>query len=307
MKSEILSKILKNILFVDETKSGKKFKKGELLEGKIVKKYKDYLIIQLKNKGLVKAYSKIPIYSEKLLLKVIKTEPTPELKIIYSSDDIEIENFKNIIFNLKKIKETIKNQKIANELFLKNEDFSNIDNFADKIKKLPQKLGLTYEKDILEKKQVLKSLKNEALKDRNIQLLNFIENFQKINNENLLFYPILFHALKDFKKGFIGIKKEKTKKNFYTILIDLELENDLNVQILIISQNNLLQLSFFSNKDIFLNEIKSHIKYLKENIEGNTDYKILGISYTISSNEEQFETLINFIHTKNISLIDIRT
>jgi len=278
MKSEILSKILKNILFVDETKSSKKFKKGELLEGKIIKKYKDYLIIQLKNKGLVKAYSKIPIYSEKLLLKVIKTEPTPELKIIYSSDDIEIENFKNII-----------------------------DNFADKIKKLPQKLGLTYEKDILEKKQVLKSLKNEALKDKNIQLLNFIENFQKINNENLLFYPILFHALKDFKKGFIGIKKEKTKKNFYTILIDLELENDLNVQILIISQNNLLQLSFFSNKDIFLNEIKSHIKYLKENIEGNTDYKILGISYTISSNEEQFETLINFIHTKNISLIDIRT
>ena len=309
MKTNIINKILKNMLFIDANsnkKSTKNFKLGEILEGKILKKLENYLLVELKNKGILKAYSEVPINSKNILLKVIKTSPNPQLQVISElPEQFELENIKNIFDNYDKFFNSLKKSKLFKAIAINDNDFNNVENLAEKIKELPKKIGLTYEKDIFDKK-FHDSLKKEALQTNDNSLLNYIETNQKLNSNMLLTFPLFLNNIKNFSEGFIGFKKNAKNKKIFTIIIDLELTNNTNIQTFIINEDKILQLSFLSNNQEILNGLKKDIIELKEKIH-NLDFNIINISFSTLNLDQQFENILNFFHLENSKFIDIKT
>ncbi len=309
MKTAIIDKILKNILFLEadsNKKPTKNFKLGEIIEGKILKKLESYLLVELKNKGVLKAYSEVPIKSKNILLKVVKITPNPQLQIISElPEEIELENIENLFSNYSKIFNSLNKTKSFKTILISNNDLNDVENLKNKIKELPKKIGLTYEKDIFEKK-FHESLKKEAFQTNNNTLLNYIETNQKLNSNVLLFFPLFFDNIKNFSKGFMGFKKNAKNKNIFTIIIDLELTNNTNVQTFIINEGKILQLSFLSNNQELLNRIKKDIIILKEKIH-NLNFNIINISFKMLNFDQQFENILNFLNIENSKFIDIKT
>ena len=289
MNIKALGNLLKDLILLEETKE---FKLGEILKGEILENLENFLIIKTAKKGILKAYTKVPIKSKKILLKVIENKPKPVLKIIHEVKDEE--NFNRIENSVKKFhlnydkvrnfaKKNLQNLLISEKNLIENPKI---------LKKIIEQFGISHENKIL-KNEFSENLKSISMLKHEHQITQLIESFQFASNENFLFFPVFFKENEIINKAIIGFKKNKIgkDKNEFSILIFLDFPENEKLKIFVQQILNSLYISFSSNSEIFLKKIEKNFKDLKRRIENLTEFKVKSINFSL---EEEINEIIDF-------------
>ncbi len=310
-----LKRLLKNeIKVLKDTKLN--IKPGEIIEGEVLKQDEKFLLVNLGKKGIIRAFSNLNfnIENKKLLFKVIKTSPSVVLKILDKKYQLT-QDLKS--FDLKNVIKTFPN--IEENLNFNNKDLQNVEKIINKLKELPQKLGLTFEKEIVENKKIsfdnlkanlIETLKSTPEHHEIKQALQYIENIQKLNNDFFFFFPIFFKS-QDLKKGALFYNnlqnKNEPEKQSFNIVMLLELSDNrvLQIDILILGKN--VSLSFICNNKNFLNMLSEQFENLSINLK-NSNFKIISTSFKMIDKLDFDKSFSNFIKIdKNENIVDIKT
>ncbi len=312
---------LKRFLSINfkDVKGKLSFKTGEVLKGEVLQQLENSLLVDLGEKGIVKAWSDVNITDKNVFLKVIQTNPEVVLKLL-SKNKQNIDLFlKN--FNLSEIKAFIDEfPKLREHIEITEKDLaknSKTNTLSKKIKELPDKLGLTFEKDLQQGKVNKDSVKFKALefiKDNidtttHKNILQFIEQNQNLNNNIQLFYPLFFKDI-EIEKGYILFKKankQNSEDKSFNIVILLDLTDSRVLQINILSLNKNLNLTFITNKENFLKVLKEDIGELSSRLK-SFEFNIMSVSFKhvagLDNNNELKDILSD---TENVNIIDIKT
>ncbi len=307
-----ISKNLLKSLFTLEHREKASFTLGEVVKGEILEKAEKWLLVNLGEKGIVKAFSDVELTNKEIFLKVISTKPEVVLKL-YNNAENDTLNFTQELSNndvAEKIKEYFPDLK--DKIFINEKDMKNPLNLKHKIIKLPENLGFDLEKSILEEDINKGSLKFKALESPNASshdILNFINHNQKINNEFQLVVPLFFQDAQ-IKKGCIVFKKkEKIKKDKqpFSIVILLDLSNNRKLQVNLTALNKELSISFLSDNSNFIRMLNKNFKMLHDALIAN-GFKILSYNFKVTSQLDNNEELMNLILENNyLNIVDIKT
>jgi hypothetical protein len=317
----ILNKINKtaliDLLEIKELKKVSQFKIGEILKGNVLEKSENFLLIDLGKKGIVKAFSELPLLNEEIFLKVIGTKPKVVLKLL---KDQHINIFKSLEnLQLEHVEEALKNNKNLHEkVLIGSNDFNNKKILAKKLANLPEQLGFTLEKELLNGKINKESLKYKLLTENDSipvksheKLTEFLTSFQKMNNQYQFIIPLIFQNNVELEKGWIAFKKKDSQKNqkgTFSIVIYLELSNNRKLQVNLISLRKNLNLSIISNNEEFLNDLKDNSESLINELKSK-DYNVVSINFKYLENDDDFFYLNKelFEEDNNFNIVDIKT
>ncbi len=305
MNLSALQNLIKNIFLLEDSKNSSKtsFQPGEILKGKVLKQLEEIVLINIENRGIFRAYSKNKIKSQNILLKVIKNNPEPILKVLKElPDDEKLENVLKIIKNLKDIPKSNKIIKISEKILSDPQLLKKI------IKQFPEKLGITYEFNISKGKINTENLKHKSLLKNDHHMVNFIEDWQKMANENFFMFPLFFKDSKFFDYAILGFKKyKKNEDSFFSIIIILKLQGDITLKTLILQKSNTLSFNFSTNDENFLKKIKNKISDLIKSVESNTNFKVINYTFTLEKNINNFESILEIIDIdKNDGIINLK-
>jgi len=313
MNLNSIEKSLLKLFSVPDLKGKPLFRLGEILKGEVLEKAENMLLVDLGEKGIVKAFSDLDIAGGNILLKVISTKPEVVLKV-FNKHENHILDFIKDLDNDKSVKEALKNVKshIKDKIFIFEKDLSKPELLKSKIIRLPENIGFDFEKSILENNVNKESLKFNLLeshKTSSSELLNFINNNQKLNNDFQMIFPLFFQET-EMKKGAVLFKKKeggaKEQKSF-SIVIFLELMENRQLQVNITAIKKELSLSFLSNSSFFIKILKKDFKNLADALEG-MGFKILSYNFkTVESLDNNEEMLNLLLENNNLNIIDIKT
>ncbi len=313
-----LKRLLTNEIKISKDTPLKNIKTGEILKGEIIKQEENFLLVNLGKKGIIKAFSSLNsnISGKNVHLKVIKTSPSIVLKVLNKNYNI-IKNLKE--YNIDEILN--KFPEIGKDLKFNDSDLSQSEKLKIKLKNLPEKLGLNFEKKILEENHISPdNLKAKILNELSStsshtnhhinQTLQYIENIQKINNEFFFFLPLFFEN-QHIEKGaifFNNLQKNKNSdKNGFNIVLLLELSDNRVVQIDVFIIGKNISLTFLSNNKKFLTLLKEEFEQFNLKIE-NYNFKIVSTIFKEVSNLDFDENFDEFIKIdKNNNIVDIKT
>ena len=145
---------LKRFLSIDfkDVKGKLLFKTGEVLKGEVLQRLENSFLVDLGDKGIVKAWSDVNITDKNVFLKVVQTNPEVVLKLLGKAEqnvNLFLKNFN--LFDIKAFLEEF--PELMEKLEITAKDFavhSEADNLPKNIKEFSDKSGLIFEKELHE-------------------------------------------------------------------------------------------------------------------------------------------------------------